>query len=194
MTAKELEETFRKYAWDYFAVHAAQRMAAFQFFITLATAIVGAFIALIGAGGQKWMSVLGMLLTMLAFVFYKLDCRTKELIKNAEAALSHLDTQHALPDVHLLPSPLRLIDRDRVSCEMTERGGFLRKRYSYSKCFSIIFCTFGVLGIAAAVVSAVVFPLPEKREATQRAVGKIVNITTESSARAVSKGDRHGDE
>jgi hypothetical protein len=190
VTSDQLEQTFRKYAWDYFAVHAAQRLAAFQFFITLATAIVGGYIALVGTGGQKWMALLGLLLSTLAFVFYKLDCRTKELIKNAESALSYLDSQHHLPDVDLLPSPLRLVDRDRVACAGTQLKGVFKKRYSYSRCFAIIFLTFGALGAIAAIVSISVFPLAEKDKKTQGASFTNINLTSEKREDRNSKGDQ----
>ena len=62
---KTLEETFRVYAWGYFQLHAEQRLKAFQFFITLATAIVGGSVLLLRYGqGYMWMAVLGFLLSV----------------------------------------------------------------------------------------------------------------------------------
>ena len=53
MTPEELRDA-RSYAWDYFALHADQRMKLFNFFLVLAGLILGAFPAVRGmAPGTK---------------------------------------------------------------------------------------------------------------------------------------------
>lgn len=141
------DEIFRKYAWDYFSVHAAQRLTTFQFFITLESAIVGGYIAFVAGGGEKpWLCILGVMLAGLAFVFYKLDGRTKGLIKNAEEALAYLDASHTLPDQNGLPHPLRLIDVDNEKKKLNNSRNWIKKTYSYSWCFNIVFASFSLLG------------------------------------------------
>jgi hypothetical protein len=141
------DEMFRKYAWDYFSVHAAQRLTTFQFFITLESAIVGGYIAFVSGGGEKsWLCILGVMLAGLAFVFYKLDGRTKGLIKNAEEALAYLDASHNFPDQNGLPHPLRLIDIDNEKKKLNNSKSLIKKTYSYSWCFNIVFASFSLLG------------------------------------------------
>ena len=68
--ARNLDEVFREYAWDYFAVHAEQRLKAFHFYILLSTAIIGGFGLLIRNGEfHKWMALFGLLLLFFSFVF-----------------------------------------------------------------------------------------------------------------------------
>src|SRR5689334_9313771 len=56
---KSLDELFREYAWDYFALHADHRLRAFHFYILLSTALVGGFALSVRNGGfQRWMAIL----------------------------------------------------------------------------------------------------------------------------------------
>ena len=141
------DDTFREYAWDYFQLHAEQRLKAFQFFITLATAIVGGFLLLFRYGqAHKWAAVLGVLLIFLSFVFWKLDLRTRGLVKNAEAALKYLDSAHDLPDIDGDPNPLRLFTRDDHETSKVSKLSLLSGHFSYSRCFEWVFAMFALLG------------------------------------------------
>ena len=77
------------HAWRYFALHAQQRISVFNFFIVLSGIVATG----IGAGFQAGkpmapvVAILGALLTLFSFVFYRLDRRGSELVKLAEAAL-----------------------------------------------------------------------------------------------------------
>ena len=134
-----LDDTFREYDWNYFELHADQRLKAFQFFISLSTALVGGFLLLFRFGqGHKWAAVLGLLLALFSFVFWKLDRRTRMLVHNAEEALKYLDALHNLPDVD---------------------GAPWRGYFSYSRCFKYVFVTFAILGVVGAVACIVWLPV-----------------------------------
>jgi len=91
LTPEERREA-RSYAWGYFALHADQRMKLFNFFLILSGLILGAFPAVRAmAPGTKLVGVLPLLLVLSAFTFWRLDVRTRHLVKNAEAALRFLD-------------------------------------------------------------------------------------------------------
>ena len=157
---KSLDEIYRKYAWDYFALHAGQRIAGFQFFVTLSTAIVGGYILLLrNTGGQKWMAALGILLIFISFVFAKLDARAKRLVKNGEDALKHLDELQQLPDVDDLPHPLRMFSRDDAVVAKLKPTYPFFGHFSYSRCFQYVFVAFGLLGLISAVLSWCLFPI-----------------------------------
>src|ERR1700743_2881425 len=100
------EKYFRTYAWSYFSLHATQRLQAFQFFITLITALIAGFAAFAKSDLYRWLSVICFLVSFLSFIFWKLECRTKELVKNGEEALKYLDRLHLLnkinDDLHYL--------------------------------------------------------------------------------------------
>ncbi len=113
MTPDERKEA-RTYAWGYFALHADQRMKLFNFFLILSGLILGAFPAIRGmAGGAKVVALLPLLLVLTAFIFWRLEERTRRLVKNAENALRFLDEQWSLePLSDKTPHYLRLFERD----------------------------------------------------------------------------------
>jgi hypothetical protein len=68
--SQNLDDSFRDYAWNYFALHADQRMKAFHFYILLSTAITSGFAILIKNGElHKWMAILGLLLVFFRLYF-----------------------------------------------------------------------------------------------------------------------------
>jgi hypothetical protein len=82
------ETMFRTYAWSYFAYHADQRMKTFNFFLIVAGLLAGGITTLLRDGGDwRWVSLLGGVLTVLSLVFWKIDHRNKQLVRNGEAAL-----------------------------------------------------------------------------------------------------------
>jgi hypothetical protein len=113
MTAEEVKEA-RSYAWNYFALHADQRMKLFNFFLVLSGLILGAFPAVRNmAPGLKVVALLPSFLVLSAFIFWRLDERTRRLVKNAEAALKFLDERwSAPPPGDGMPHYLRLFERD----------------------------------------------------------------------------------
>lgn len=156
---QSLDEIFREYAWDYFALHAEQRLKTFQFYVTLSTALVGGFLLLVRYGqNYKWMGVLGLLLAFLSGVFAKLDQRTRRMVKNAEEALNFLDAQHALPDVDGTPHPLRLFARDDHFTTNAKRWPLTTGHFSYSRCFKWVFTVFASVGALTALACFVLFP------------------------------------
>jgi len=153
---------YRDYAWNYFSVHAAQRMSVFQFFITLATAIIGGAALIAGSShDRKWAALLLTTLPFLSFIFWQLDRRTSSLVKNAEDALKHIDGMVASRLTEGLPQELALVERDdtRVS-GMPVKGIFLG-HFSYSRSFRYVFIATAILGVFGATV-VLISPTPKK--------------------------------
>lgn len=96
--ANSASDTMLAHAWRYFELHANQRMSVFNFVLALSGVASAGLAALLqGSSRLSFLGVLrGVLLALVAFVFWKLDQRVSFLIKHAEAALSELE--HALPD------------------------------------------------------------------------------------------------
>jgi hypothetical protein len=141
----------RKYAWDYFQLHSTQRIATFNFFVSIATAIsAAAGIAIQVNVNLKLAAILlGFLLCLISFVFWKLDERNRQLIKLGEEALK-------LIEAHLDPSDdeINLFRRDdqRVrQYRLHSSHLFWRNYYSYSQSFNILFLCFGALGLIAII-------------------------------------------
>lgn len=84
----ELQKELREYAWNYFSLHAEQRLKTFHFFVILSTVITGAVLTIIkDFKNVEYAAPLAFLLPIFSFVFWKLDLRNKELIKHGENAL-----------------------------------------------------------------------------------------------------------
>jgi hypothetical protein len=140
--SQAMEETAvaRDHAWKYFELHANQRMSTFNFFLILsglALAGLGACIA----GGDTLRTpgmVLGLSLTVISAIFYKLDERVSFLVKRAERALAELEP--SLPEcAHLFKS------------EPAETAAAWRQRsiWTYGKSFRAVFWITALAGPVA---------------------------------------------
>jgi hypothetical protein len=81
------EEAARKYAWEWFSYHASQRQTVFRFFLILVGAIIGGYLAVLKSPDPKHLYLFGAALTVLSFLFWRLDVRSRTLINLAEAYL-----------------------------------------------------------------------------------------------------------
>jgi hypothetical protein len=154
-------DDLRAYAWNYFQLHAQQRLQAFEFYISLASAATGGFLALLSLDKpHKWFSVVGLLLMLLSFIFWKLDNRTRQLICNAENALKHLDSELApsLDGDHSL-HPLQLFARDDEQVKGLLLYPLMSGHFTYSRCFRWMFCCFSLIGLAVAIYCLAAFPV-----------------------------------
>lgn len=139
------DERDRKYAWDYFQMHSSQRIATFNFYITLSTAVVGGMVALAPTAKTSiFLLPLSILLILLSFVFWKLDQRNKMLIKNSEAALKAIEGRAGKSN----PAAIFLQDAQDVQKRRDNQPRLFWKRYySYSDCFNTLFFIFGLFGV-----------------------------------------------
>ena len=146
MDHPDLQDVFRENAWRHFAIHAEQRLKMFQFYITISTALLGGGVLLMRTGQNAIALVLlGFLASFFSFVFWKLEIRTRTLVKNAEDAIKYLDGSYDVSDVDGQPNPLKLFTRD----DFRTRRSKLRCAlwyFSYHKCFVLVFTVIGILG------------------------------------------------
>jgi len=143
----ERHKMLRDYAWDYFALHADQRIKTFNFFVVFATLLAGAIVGLIKDKGDiRWISLLGFLLFFLSIIFWALDRRNRGLVRNGEEAIKFLDAELDLPDFRGAPHVLQIFAHDD---HFTDEGFHI----TYSKCLGFVFFIFAVLGIALGVAS-----------------------------------------
>ena len=167
---KSLDETFRKYAWDYFALHADHRLRAFHFYILISGALTGVFATSIGKGEfHRWTWAIGVLLIFFSFVFWKMDLRTRQLVKNAENALMFLDAQHGLDDQEGLPHPLRVFSREQALSHSLKLWSWTGGHFSYARCFRWVFAMFALVG-AIVIAASLAPPHPQLAPGSVRAV------------------------
>ena len=141
----------RQYVWSYFQLHASQRLTTFNFYIVISTAIAGGYILALGAYRIPVLAILlGLTISLLSFVFWKLDVRSKQLTKNAEEALRCLEALACAPGNKNESSVLKIFtyEEEQTNRMNKSRSFWLwKKHYSYSKCFNIVFAVFGMLGL-----------------------------------------------
>jgi hypothetical protein len=142
---------FRDHAWDYFALHADQRLKTFHFYILLETGLVAAMLVAARAGTFNiwtyW--VIGIFMVLLSFVFWKIDQRTKGMIKVSEEVLKEFEHQVtiALPNNNITKYAPFSNDPQVSGLVGKSLFGVL----SYSTCFGIVFVSFATLGVGIAL-------------------------------------------
>ncbi|NOK61092.1 MAG: hypothetical protein GFH27_549307n75 [Chloroflexi bacterium AL-W] len=152
-------ERHRRYAWDYFQLHSSQRIATFNFYITLSTAI------LVGIGTAlqhninlpEMAMVLGSLLSLISFIFWKLDQRNKMMIKGVEEALKEIE-DHIMPREENEIPRISLFLRDDDATTRRRRivqVFFWNGHFSYTNCFNWLFWTFGMLGAVGILLGVI---------------------------------------
>jgi hypothetical protein len=132
------------HAWRYFALHAQQRISVFSFFVVLS----GILATGIGAGLQAGkpmapvVAILGALLALFSFVFYRLDRRGSELVKLAEDAI-------VASEERCMPSYARIVAEEgkrRISDAAT-------RTWTFGRSFKLMFWVMGIAGLVVTVCS-----------------------------------------
>lgn len=155
MNDKNLSE-LRQYAWKYFEYHASQRLTTFHFYIILSTLLAsGYFIAL------RYMPIFSILfsclLVIFSFVFKKLDSRNKQLIHNSEDALKYIESQDIIKD-EVKPHVLNIFLYEELQTKQMQAQFSrysLKKIFTFSTCFGIVFYVFGIMGFFALLFSVI---------------------------------------
>lgn len=149
-TAKET--MLRTYAWAYFAYHADQRMKTFNFFLIVAGLFAGGITTLLRDGGDpRWVCPLGVVLSLLSLIFWKIDQRNRQLVRNGETAIRHLDSLHSHPPDEGVPHALAIFDRDDHNTKSSPVFPVSSGYFSYTKCLGLVFFLFAFLGLFFAI-------------------------------------------
>jgi hypothetical protein len=150
-------ENLSSYAWDYFELHANQRMSSFKFFITLAVFMSTSLGASLSQQLYYIGILVGALLIIVSFVFCKLDERVRILIKNSELALKSLEGSFSNSNAQQ-PLELQLFRFEEAATKKQRQGKrtklcFWKMYLSYRQCFNILFWIFGLIGLAGVTIS-----------------------------------------
>lgn len=155
-------DQMHKRAWDYFALHAAQRMSSFNYFVLTSGLLITSFCATYKVEHfPSWLrGAIGVAIILVAFAFWKVDQRVRNLVKHAERAMKEIERQAEEPFSGCDPSVFRLF----VSEE--ERTAKARSRHSknlcmrpmtYSECFGILYLVIGAFGFGVILCSVIEF-------------------------------------
>jgi len=138
------------YGWNYFQLHATQRMSLFNYFILLASLLTTGIVT---ASQEKYKNeylpvVLSFMLIVFSVVFWKLDGRVKFLLKHVEDVLKNVEAS------------TKGYEEESMFCVFTgeeDKTNQLKKdnrishpisyHLSYSKCLGSVYLFFGLLGL-----------------------------------------------
>jgi len=146
----------RKQAWDYFQLHAAQRLTTFNFYIVMSSLVSTAMVASFQKDFRlRHLGLIpGAFLILLSLVFWQLDERNKVLIRVGERALKYFEHHSGLQDEATSPHIAKVFLREEFDTNLSKGGTLSSLRYwSYSKCFRAIFIFFGTIGAIGAFFS-----------------------------------------
>jgi len=133
----------REYAWKYFALHAEQRLKTFHFFIIISAILSGAIFTIMKDISNTLYTIpICYLISFLAFIFWKLDQRNKELIKHGENVLKSIETCIESQCNNNIPNLFK--DERKEGKKNKFSIPLLTSRWSYSNCFNWIFFMFGI--------------------------------------------------
>jgi hypothetical protein len=154
----------RDYAWKYFALHADQRLRAFNFYLVLVALVLGGLLAYLkDARSPAYAAPAGFLLAILSYIFWRLDGRSQEFIKHCESVLKAIEKDISGDQI---PEGLRLFIGEETKTQQLrkERGtpglnpiSWVRGHFGYYACFKAAFVLFALVGIGIGVI---VFFLP----------------------------------
>lgn len=153
MTIPNHTVAIHEHAWKYFEIHANQRITIFNYFLAVSGAIA-AGLATTLQGSTRFSSLgiaLGVLLVLVAFIFWKLDQRVSFFIKRAEHALAEVESQFPIAEAHLF------MLEPKATNALADAGSWWVRPWTYGKAFRSVFVVMGVFGTSGAILSALKF-------------------------------------
>jgi hypothetical protein len=156
MDAKmELLLETRRYLWDYFEMHAAQRLRTFHFYLILCGAVLAGYVAILQQSLASSLGiVLGALLVFFSFAFAKLDRRTRDMIHYAEEGLAFLERRLRPEGEDNNAAVVGIFTYEEAQTAELGREPLWRPRHyylMYRRCFMLVLAMMGALGFAAIV-------------------------------------------
>lgn len=130
-------------AWRFFQLHAQQRMTVFNFYLIITGLVAAGLSACVIQMEELSLvaGVLGLFLSFVTFIFWKLDQRVSLMIKASEKSIIDIEKKLALP----------------VESIFTEEAGnlnnsylYIRSPWTYGRCFRVSFFVVGMIGMGFA--------------------------------------------
>ncbi|MGN0005549.1 MAG: hypothetical protein ACI37Z_06235 [Candidatus Gastranaerophilaceae bacterium] len=152
---RELRESdFLKILWDYFAIHANQRIQMLNFYIILETFFITGLLALFQFDGN--LTVLRLILSLsivfFSLVFYALDKRTKAMIKYAEDAIKTIEQKYTAK----YSSKIMIFCKEQEKTMRERNSSWFAKNFlSYSKLLNLIYLFFTIIGISGIIIEII---------------------------------------
>ncbi|TKJ39298.1 MAG: hypothetical protein CEE38_00720 [Planctomycetes bacterium B3_Pla] len=159
-------------AWNYFQQHAQQRLSFFNFFVIFSVLMTT---GLISTFQEKYNAhsigiAIGLMLSLISYVFWKIEERNKYLTKTGENAIKQIEQHY--PCAKCYPDPVKFkifsLEQEETDKIRKEQRGkiFVFRQISHSKSFNLIFFVFfvvGVLGAGASIYFQFYHPQSEQK-------------------------------
>jgi hypothetical protein len=142
------------YAWNYFALHADQRLKTFNFYLILVAVVLGGLLTFLKDAKDPRLGLpAGLLLVVLSYVFYRLYGRNRELINHAQEVLKVTEER--------LPKELQLFTGEETKTGERRRTqgkptwwnpvSWVFGHYTYRDSLNVVFLCISLLGLAITV-------------------------------------------
>ena len=138
----------RTHVWQYFTVHAGQRMSMLNLFMLLTGLIAAGLGACVqGQGTLRLLGgILELFLALTAFLFWKLDARTAFLVKHAEKAMVRLEARFTTVEA-------RLFTLEEAKTDANATRVKLARVWTYGMSLRLLFFISGLSGLCAGALS-----------------------------------------
>lgn len=150
MESNEAYKVSLENSWRFFQLHAQQRMTVFNFYLIISGLVAAGLSACVIQMGKLYLvaGYLGLFLSFVSFIFWKLDQRVSLMIKVSEESIMYIEKKLNLP----------------VECIFKEQpenlnGSFfyVRSPWSYGRCFRLSFFVVGMIGVGFACSSFTIY-------------------------------------
>ena len=137
------------HAWRYFALHAAQRMSMFNYFLLLFGVVSAGLAGCLRTDGVLRLigALLGASLSAVAFTFWKLDQRSAFLVKHAEFSLCQLEQSYLVESARLFQAEPSHTEEVRAMSSTPAR------LWTYGSSFRLVFGLAGVVGVLGSLLA-----------------------------------------
>lgn len=142
--------------WKYFEHHGNQRLTHINFFTVLSSALIISQFTIINS--QKVVCyipmILGVIQCIISFVFYKIDDRTKFLVKHAEETITEIERHYNFYNDKEYSKRLRLFTNEVTATREARQYSkcFLFKQISHRLSYRILLASFSVIGLLAGLL------------------------------------------
>ena len=136
---------FYNILWNYFSMHANQRMQLFNFYIIIECFLLGGYFTVtqfINNHGL-YRIIICILVIMFSIVFFLLDFRTKTMIKIVEKSIIEIEQKHKV----IIGNEFMIFTNENEITGLNHSKFYFYKLLSYSKLFFLIFLCFSLIGI-----------------------------------------------
>lgn len=131
-TDAEARSLSLEHSWNWFTLHANQRLQTVNFFLVAAAFLTAAYVTAIKEQMHEISAVIALVGVLISYYFYRMECRVKAIIKAAEKAMEPIQDELAT-----------ILSNDAVRIiALVENGG--EEQWKYSKVFRFLFTTAGI--------------------------------------------------